>query len=124
MPEPTRPSTIRSVAAPAAAALGTLSLVMLATATAHGNIALLAWGLLTAVLTVSVACVAAVRAVIDDAVERCVDRVHVAIEAQVGDAVSTTAVKVGQAIAETLNAEDPSPPAPRAAGEGNVRPLY
>jgi hypothetical protein len=118
----TRPtSLVPAVLSSITAALGTLGIGLLVAGSAVNNHALLSWGVVLGVGTVGLGVVTAVRLMVDDAVNRCVNRVYTVLQAEVEEAVANTAVKVGQAIAESLaDNDDPHPPSPRAG----VHQLY
>lgn len=97
----------------AASALGVTALGLLIAGTWGDRHALLAWGVVAGMVCVGVSCMVAMRWMIDDAVNRCVIRVHTSVGGHVEGAVNDTAVKVGRAIAEGL-ADDIEVPRPRA----------
>lgn len=107
------PSVAPVVLASTTVAVGGLGVGLLVAGTASSESALLAWGAVLCLVTVGISVVAALRVVIEDAMERSVARMHAVLLAEVNDAVSSTAVKVGEAIAEILSDDDPRPPASR-----------
>lgn len=112
-------SPVPAVIASTAAGLIVLSVCLLVAGSFTDHIWLLAWGGVVGVLAIALGSLAAIRAMIDHAVDRCVQQVSTAVHGEVDAAVSATAVKVGEAIAEELRDHDPLP-APRAG----VRSLY
>lgn len=112
----TSSSMVPALMASTAVALGGLGVGLLIAGTALGPPALLGWGTVLCTLAIAVGCLTVVRMTIDDAVNRCVNRVYTAMQVEVEEAVSSTAVKVGLAIAEGLleREDDPRPPTPRA----------
>ena len=118
----TKPSSlVPAVMSSTAAALGTLGIGLLVAGSAVHSHELLSWGVVLGVATVGLGVVTAIRVMVDDAVNRCVNRIYTALQVEVEEAVASTAVKVGQAIAESLaESDDPHPPSPRAG----VHQLY
>lgn len=116
------PSMAPTVMASTSVALGVLGVALLIAGTAApGHTPLLAWGGVLCVVAVAVGSLASIRLMIDDSVNRCVNRVYTALQVEVEEAVANTAVKVGQAIAESLaESDDTGPPSPRAG----VHQLY
>lgn len=115
MPNTIRPpSAVTTVMAASAAALGVLSVGLLSIGTVTHHVPLLAWGCVLVLLTVGLGGLAAIRSLIDAAIDSCVARIYKGLQVEVENAVTSTAVKVGQAIAEGLaEGDDPRPPAPR-----------
>lgn len=118
------PSIAPAVLASTTVALGVLGVSLLVAGTATPTARpLLNWGTALCVVAASIGILTTLRCMIDDAVDRCVSRLHIALQAEVEEAVSSTAVRVGQAIAESLAEAENDDPRPAQARAG-VSQLY
>lgn len=98
----THPPVLPSVLVISAVATWLLGAWLLISGSMQGHPAMLAWGVVTATFGVGLVCVLMIRALIDDAVRRCVDATNGSVKGHVDTAVKRTAVKVGAAIASGL----------------------
>lgn len=120
---PTRPyhppSHVMTAVVTLATLTAALTIVLLTAGTMSHHIGLLTWSMVTGMIALDLLVLVCVKRMMDDAVRRCTEVVKMDTKA----IVEETAVRVGQAIAESLAEGEPMPPAPRAAG-GGVRTLY
>lgn len=109
-----------TIAIVASASLLTVGLLTAGTLTHH--VGLLTWSMVTGMASLDLMVLLVVKKMMNDAVRQCADAVAVDTTAATKALVEETAVRVGQAIAESLrdDEQEPSPPAPRA----EVRTIY
>ncbi len=110
-----------AILTPVAAALWVLGIGLLSAGTAagHAHAPLLAWGVVTTTTGMMLACVVATQSIVSQAVTSCADITTNAVRGDIDGAVTTTALKVGGAIATALSEERE----PERTGDGSIR-LY